>query len=147
MNARQALARLVSLRVPGAIEAVDNCRAMPTPFWTWLPSRPPYRSASHGFVKVLDETARLTDLNVPVATQKRFAVQTMFSLGTMSWDENGQVHGKRFSKEAKRLFETFVGFVFYKHRRLHTSVILLTITIACILGRDSSKVASGSWPT
>jgi hypothetical protein len=79
-----ALARLVSLRVPGAIEAVDKLPSDANAVLTWLPSRPPaYRGASHGFVR-LDEAARLTDLNVPVATQKRFAVQTMFSLGTMS---------------------------------------------------------------
>jgi hypothetical protein len=40
MNARQALARLVSLRVPGAIEAVDKLPSDANAVLTWLIAAP-----------------------------------------------------------------------------------------------------------
>lgn len=136
MKVAEALQRLIDMRVPGAIEAAA---LMPTDPNAALDidaiSAPLLLSATHaGASPVMDEAARLTDLNLPTAMQKKYALGAMFVLGQESWDD-GHLSAKRLSVEATRLFDsTFTGFVFHKHRRLlYTSGILLAATLACLL--------------
>jgi hypothetical protein len=136
MKVAEALERLIDMRVPGAIEAEA---LMPTDPNAALDidaiAAPLLLSATHvGTSPVMDEAARLIDLNLTTAMQKKYALGAIFVLGQESWDD-GHLSAKRLSAEAKRLFEsTFTGFVFHKHRRLlYTSGILLAATLACLL--------------
>lgn len=149
MKVAEALERLVDMHVPGAVEATallptaQNAVLNVVDIGAPLLMAATYVGASH----VLDEAARLTDLNLPIAMQKKFAVYAMFTLGAESWDGSGRFHAKRLSAEAKRLFErTFVGFVFYKHRRLlATSGVLLAASVASMLFPIMLRLWASFW--
>jgi hypothetical protein len=149
MKVREALGRLEELEVPGAREAAtlvpSDVNAVVDPR---VVAAPILIAATHpGASPVVDEAARLSDLNVPFGVQKRFAVLAVLQLGEGAWSSRARFHKKRLRAEARRLFEkTFVGFVFYKHRRLLiTSATLLCLSAACVLGPMLLQSCASFW--
>lgn len=149
MKIREALDRMIDLRVPGAVEAaalLPSDRNVTVD--TASIAAPLLIAASHvGASPIMDDAARLTDLNLPLASQKKFAVGALFELGARAWDHRGELRGDRIAVHAKRLFEaTLVGFVFFKHRGLlRTSAVLLVATLVCAVGPTLLQALATAW--